>query len=252
MQRSFLQYLERQAQRAQGKGFGAKSHDVEVRAALPFLPKTDAVVFDVGANRGLWARALLDAAGARVGIVYCIEPSRHNHPVLAALPDKQVILIKEALSDSAGRQMLRSDIEGSGIASLAERNLDHYGISMNLQEEVSVTTLDAIIAERRITRIDFAKFDVEGYEYKAFLGGENALSSGVVRALAFEFGGCNIDTRTYFRDFWYFLTERNYAIARIRPAGRPKRIAQYHESEENFLVSNFIAWRIDIFPDGAG
>ena len=84
MGQTFLEYLEKQVQRAQGKGFGAKSHKIEVRAALPFLPKTDAVVFDAGANRGLWARALLAAAGSRVGRLYCFEPSRYNHPLIAA------------------------------------------------------------------------------------------------------------------------------------------------------------------------
>lgn len=246
----FLEYLEKQAQRAQGKGFGAKSFRAEVRAALPFLPKSDAVVFDAGANRGLWTRALLDAAGARVGRLYCFEPSRHNHSAIAAMGDPQIVLIKEALSDQPGRQFLHYDAEGSGIASLADRRLEHYGVSMALREEVSVNTLDAVIAQHGIVRVDFAKFDVEGYEYKAFLGGEKAFSNGVIRALAFEFGGCNIDTRTYFRDFWFFLTERNYAIARIRPFGRPKRIERYREIEENFLVTNFVAWRKDLFPNG--
>lgn len=247
----FLEYLEKQAQRAQGKGFGAKSHKTEVKAALPFLPKSDAIVFDVGANRGLWARALLDAAGSRVGRLYCFEPSRHNYPAIAQLRDLRVMLIREAVSDRVGRQLLHFDKEGSGIASLAHRRLDHVGVSMSLNEEVSVTTLDAMITQHGIVRVDFAKFDVEGYEFKAFQGGEQAFSAGVIRALAFEFGGTNIDTRTYFRDFWYFLTERNYAIARIRPMGRPRLIERYRESEENFLVTNFVAWRKDLFPDGA-
>lgn len=245
----FFEYLERQAQRAQGKGFGAKSLEAEVRAALPFLPKTGAIVLDVGANKGKWARALIALAGPKLQTLYCFEPSRFNHAAIEAVGDPRIVLVKEALSDAPGKAVLHFDREGSGIASLAERRLDHYGVSMAGSEEVSVTTLDAFVAARAIARIDFAKFDVEGYEYKAFLGGEKAFSQGIVRALAFELGGCNIDTRVFFRDFWHFLSARNYAIARINPWGRPHRITRYREIEENFLLANFVAWRTDVFGE---
>jgi len=243
----FLEYLEKQAQRMQGKGFGAKSLRIEVRAALPFLPQSGGVVLDVGANKGNWAREMLRAAGPRLDKLYCFEPSRFNHAAIEGIGDSRVTLIKQALSDIAGTQTLHFNAEGSGIASLALRRLDHYGVTMDGKEEVSVTTLDAVIAERGIARIDFAKFDVEGYEFSALRGGEKALTSGLVRALAFELGGCNIDTRVFFRDFWYFLSERNYAIARINPIGRPKRIERYRENEESFLLANFVAWRKDFF-----
>jgi len=242
-----FEYLERQAQRAQGKGYGAKSLKTEVRAALPFLPDANAVVFDVGANKGKWAREMLAQAGPRIAKLYCFEPSRFNRAAIEAIGDPRVVLIGEALSDKPGRQTLHFDAEGSGIASLAERRLEHYGVSMDGKEGVSVTTLDAVIAEQGISRIDFAKLDVEGYEYAALAGGEKALANGLVRALAFELGGCNIDTRIFFRDFWYFLTDRNYAIARINPTGKPHRIERYREIEENFLLANFVAWRKDIF-----
>ncbi len=243
----FFEYLERQAQRAQGKGFGAKSLKSEVRAALAFVPRSGAIVFDVGSNKGLWAREMLTAAGPRIGKLYCFEPSRFNHAAVEAIADPRLVLIKEALSDRPGRQILHFDAEGSGIASLAERRLDHYGVAMDGKEDVSVTTLDAMIALHGIAQIDFAKFDVEGYEYKAFIGGEKAFTSGLIKALAFEVGGCNIDTRIFFRDFWHFLTERNYAVARINPIGRPHRIERYREIEENFLIANFVAWRKDVF-----
>lgn len=243
----FFEYLERQAQRAQGKGYGAKSLSVEVRAALPFLPENGAIVFDVGANKGKWAREMLKQAGPRLAALYCFEPSRFNHAEIEGIGDPRVTLIKQALSDVPGKALLHFDQEGSGIASLAERRLDHYGVSMSGNEEVAVATLDAVIAERGLTRVDFAKFDVEGYEYKAFLGGDKAFSNGTIRAAAFELGGCNIDTRVFFRDFWHFLSERNYAVARINPVGKPHRITRYREIEENFLLANFVTWRKDIW-----
>ncbi len=112
----FFEYLERQAQRAQGKGFGAKSLKSEVRAALAFLPRSGAIVFDVGSNKGLWAREMLAVAGPRIGKLYCFEPSRFNHEAVEAIGDPRVVLIKEALSDKPGRQNLHFDAEERNYA----------------------------------------------------------------------------------------------------------------------------------------
>ena len=56
---------EREAQRAQGKGSGTDSLADEVEAMKHLLPSSGAVVFDVGANKGLWTRELLAQAGRR-------------------------------------------------------------------------------------------------------------------------------------------------------------------------------------------
>jgi len=69
------------------------------------------------------------------------------------------------------------------------------------------------------------------------------LKSGVIRALSFEFGGCNIDSRTFFQDYWYFLTGLGYTIFRITPRGGAFRITQYRETLEYFLTTNYIAVR---------
>lgn len=247
MRYRFLEYLEKQAQRGQGKGFGSKSIKHEVRAALPFLPSSNAIVFDVGANKGLWTKEMLRVASAKIGTLYMFEPSRHNFAVLESIGDPHAVLMKTALSDKAGEETLYFDREGSGIASLAHRRLDFHGTSMDGRETVAVTTLDAVLEERKIAHVDFAKFDIEGYEYNAFLGGEKAFARGAIKACAFEFGGCNIDTRTYLRDFWFFLTERNYQIATINPLGAPHPIERYHEGLEHFTATNYIAWRKDAF-----
>ena len=171
--------------------------------------------------------------------------SHSNFPVLESIGDPRVVLLKTALSDKPGEETLYFDREGSGIASLAHRRLDFAGVSIEGRETVSVTTLDAVLEERKIGYVDFAKFDIEGYEYNAFLGGEKAFTKGTIGACAFEFGGCNIDTRTYLRDFWFFLTERNYQIATINPLGAPHPIVRYHEGLEHFTATNYVAWRKD-------
>jgi hypothetical protein len=61
----------------------------------------------------------------------------------------------------------------------------------------------------------------------------------VVKLFIFEFGGCNIDSRTYFQDFFYLLQDQ-YDISRIVRDGIYK-IEKYKEIYELFRNSNFLA-----------
>jgi hypothetical protein len=80
--------------------------------------------------------------------------------------------------------------------------------------------------------------DIEGNELSALRGFGKALQ--VTKVLQFEFGGCNIDTRTFFQDFWYFFKENNFDIYRITPFGSDP-ILQYTELDECFTIANYIA-----------
>jgi hypothetical protein len=59
----------------------------------------------------------------------------------------------------------------------------------------------------------------------------------------FEFGGCNIDTRTYFQDFFYFFKKHDMSIYRITPSGFFHPIPKYLEELEQFRTTNFLATR---------
>ena len=61
-----------------------------------------------------------------------------------------------------------------------------------------------------------------------------------MRVIQFEFGGSNIDTRTFFQDFWYFFKDRNFSIYRITPNGILP-IREYTEHDEFFSTTNYIA-----------
>jgi hypothetical protein len=107
---------------------------------------------------------------------------------------------------------------------------------------IPVTTLDAVLSEHNIDFVDFAKFDIEGAEFSAFQGGKTAFLQGKIGALSLEFGSGNINSRTFFRDFWDFLTCHRYEIFRILPGGRVMPVRDYYEDLEHFRgVSNYLA-----------
>lgn len=239
----FLERTERKVQSLQGKGFGTDSLAAEVRSVQSFLPTESAVVFDVGANKGLWTRELLKQVGSQIAEVHAFEPSRHNFSAFEGVGDSRVNLVKSALGAKIGTALLHYDRPGSGLASLSKRGLAYRHIHMDSSEEVDVTTLDAYVEQRKIGRIDFAKFDIEGHELDALRGAEYVISSGVLRALSFEFGGANIDTRTFFKDFFELLVPLGFEFFRINPWRNPTPVVEYRESLEVFTTTNYIASR---------
>jgi FkbM family methyltransferase len=235
-----LRRAESRILRWQGKGYGGSSLADEVRAATVFIPAQGAVVFDVGAHKGEWTRAMLRARPG-IAAIHAFEPSAHHWPVIEAIGDPRVHLVKQAASDRDGDATLYTCAPGSPLASLALRRLDHMGIVFDQTEAVETVTLDGFIARHAIAEVAFAKLDIEGYELMALSGAARALEGKRIRALAFEFGGCNIDTKTYFRDFWRLLTGFGYRIHRIAPGGRLWPVPSYGEAQECFLITNYLA-----------
>ncbi len=239
---NLLALIESAAALSQGKGWGTATCREEVAAILQLIDVPEGapcVVFDVGANVGSWSEALLEAEpNARV---YCFEPSK---VAFATLEERfaghgGVVLSRMALGESSGTAQLYSDRPGSGLASLVRRRLDHLDIAMAMHEEVEVSTLDAVIEATGI-RPTILKLDVEGWELSVLKGGGETLRS--VACVQFEFGGCNIDTRTYFQDFYYFFKSAGFDIYRLSPRG-VVQITDYVEAHESFVTTNFVAVR---------
>jgi hypothetical protein len=67
------------------------------------------------------------------------------------------------------------------------------------------------------------------------------LLEGRISAIQWEFGGCNIDSRTFFRDFFYLLDDQ-YRIYRVVKDGIYP-VARYWENLEIFDTVNYFAER---------
>jgi hypothetical protein len=59
--------------------------------------------------------------------------------------------------------------------------------------------------------------------------------------VAFEFGGSNIDSRSFFQDFYYFFKAQKFNLSRITPSGYLYPIKSYSELLEQFRCTNFVA-----------
>ena len=64
---------------------------------------------------------------------------------------------------------------------------------------------------------------------------------GRIDYIQFEFGGCNIDSRTFFIDFWNLLSQ-TYVFYKIMPT-KLIPVKTYDETREIFVCSNFLLER---------
>ena len=84
----------------------------------------------------------------------------------------------------------------------------------------------------------------KGYELDVLQGANRMLSENRIEMITFEFGGGNIDTRTFFQDFYYSLTEHGMQISRITAGGHARKLSSYQEIYEQFRTTNFLAQKI--------
>lgn len=136
--------------------------------------------------------------------------------------------------------MLYYNEKGSGLASLTKRRLEHFNIDFKESEEVKIISLDEYCKMRNIKHITLLKMDIEGHELDILRGATEMFANNAIDIVTFEFGGCNIDTRTFFQDFWYFFKEQKMQICRILPSGEMYKIPAYSELYEQFTTTNFV------------
>ena len=243
---SVLYVIERFSALKQGRGWGSATIIQEINRCVSVLKDSPNIVIDIGANKGLYSQELLNRYPK--ANFYLFEPSFSNIQILHKKfgANKNFKIYQKAVSNATGQAKLYSDEEGSGLASLTKRNLNHFSMEMNIESNVDTIRLDEFFLRNLPgLTIDYIKIDIEGHELDALNGMGGSISD--VKIIQFEFGGCNIDTRTYFQDFWYFFKSKNFRIYRITPTGC-KLISAYKESDEFFMTTNYIAANNSLVP----
>lgn len=201
------------------------------------------IIFDIGANIGEYSSMLLDMSQKySVPIeVHLFEPTKSCFKLLVKKFKEinNIVVNNFGVSDSNSIATIYYDKEQSGLASLYQRNLEYYKISLNKSEKIILKRMDEYIEEKGIAHIDFIKIDIEGHELKAFESFGNYLNSDFVDFIQFEYGGANLDSHTSLMEIYKFFKERDFSIAKIMPKGLELR--EYAPWMENFMYSNYVA-----------
>ncbi len=128
------------------------------------------IVIDCGAHVGVFAAKALSLGAAKV---FAIEPQPRNLECLrrnfpAELADGRLVLVPKAVWSSAGTMELEVNAFNPAASSLLEAE----GTG---KIEVPLTTIDLLVAELGLSRVDFIKLDIEGAEREALKGAKGTI-----------------------------------------------------------------------------
>lgn len=197
-------------------------------------------IFDVGGNVGKYTKAIRTLFGDDI-VIHAFEPSASTFNTFVANTKGVANLIANniGIGEQESTLTLYSNGEGSGLASVYDRKIEHYGIKLDLKETISISTIDFYCKKQQVSEILLLKLDIEGHELSAIKGAQGMIENGKIKYIQFECGGTNIDSRTYFKDFFDLLSPK-YRIYRILQHGLFE-IERYTEQNEVFLSVNYVA-----------
>lgn len=142
--------------------------EADTERAITDLLTPGMVVIDIGANVGYHTFRMARAVGPS-GRVLAVEPMSRARVKLernAALNPQftNIEITNAAVSDSIG---------DAHIGFQSSYRLD--GRDETVAEDVRLLTVDALVREAALPRVDFLKIDVDGFEGKVFRGAEHTL-----------------------------------------------------------------------------
>lgn len=199
------------------------------------------IIFDIGANEGHYAKALISVfqkqSTANI-ILHAFEPAAETYNKLCQQigRDQAIVCNNFGLGEQNEELILYKRPNSSGLASLHSAGK----FELQLTEKVQIRTIDSYCTDNSINRIHFLKMDVEGHELSVLKGASSMLEKQAIDVIQFEFGACNIGSRTYFKDF-YDLLHSDFTIYRILKNGLV-RVHRYTYHYEIFgRVMNYVA-----------
>jgi FkbM family methyltransferase len=137
------------------------------------------IVWDVGANQGLYTRMFSKRVGA-AGAVYAFEPSPMNFRALSrgCANLENVFLLEVALGNLDGRIGFQQGVDGLGATSRIEPE--------GTLNQVEMRSGDALVDQRIATLPNAIKIDVEGFEWEVLSGIGRLLKNPEVRVIGVE------------------------------------------------------------------
>ena len=158
--------------------FNLAEQKLDIYSLGPVHIKPSDVVMDCGANVGVYTRKALNA-GAK--LIIAIEPAPENIEVLernfaTEIRQGRVIVYPKGVWDKEDTLILHENSDDSAADSFVI-NLERDKKTAHASDEkLPVTTIDHIVAELGLDRVDFIKMDIEGAEVRAVRGAQKTIA----------------------------------------------------------------------------
>lgn len=198
---------------------------LELKPLLQQHIRADSVVIDVGAHAGEFTK--LFSSLAPQGQVYSFEPGSYARSILTRVVSvrglKNVSIQPVGLSDKPATETLHMPLKDSGSIGFG---LSHVGDDKNVdardtvEEKIVLVTLDNFVAQQKLTRVDFIKIDVEGWELRALEGARKTIEQHhpvLMLEMVDRFLSRAGDSA---QKMWDFLKAQGYDIYRFDDTGR--------------------------------
>ena len=194
------------------------------------------VIIDGGANIGGYAQ--LVNTYCPQAKVYSFEPVVETYNKLKANLDgnpNNIAINKGLYIENCTKSI--NIFPGDEHASLFDINSTLYNSTGSV--DIELVKGDDFLAQYDIKNVFLLKLDLEGAEYDALQGFENALKSGSIKLIQFEYGYINITTKRLLIDYYQLLESYGYVLGKIFP--KTVEFRKYEYKHEDFIGPNFIA-----------
>ncbi len=143
--------------------------------------KPSSVIFDVGANIGIFSiyTASLDTTNK----IYAFEPVRNTYEILKKNISsyQNIIPFEKALGNHHTSAQIRTSSSYTSVSRIQDEKIDSEWdtkkITFDGYEEIEITTIDEVMKEQHIPRLDFLKIDTEGYEMAVLEGAKETIQA---------------------------------------------------------------------------
>jgi FkbM family methyltransferase len=154
--------------------FNLAEQERDIYTADPVRLKAGDIVLDCGANVGVYTRKALDAGASKV---IAIEPAPENLECLrrnfrAEIAAGRVVVYPKGVWDRDEMLVLHVHPHNSAADSFV---IEQEG-SHATDEKLPLTTIDKLVVELKLNKVDFIKMDIEGAEVRALNGARETMA----------------------------------------------------------------------------
>ena len=144
----------------------------EIYGSGEYAVKPGDTVLDCGANVGVWTRTALDR-GAK--LVVAFEPAPENiesyrRNFRNEIAAGRVVLVRKGVWDKDDVLLLKRDPHNSAADSFIMLADGTPGV------QAPLTTIDKVVTEMKLERVDYIKMDIEGAETRALAGSRETVA----------------------------------------------------------------------------
>lgn len=191
---------------------------------------------DVGANVGDWSNRLVACfAPHAAGLLIEPNPQAAKHLYARFSGNPRLKVLEVALSDKEGKAKFFQEPTCGEASSLVPGASNANAIAI----DVTIRTLDEVLAGESWSGADFVKIDAEGHDFNILVGCTHLLEQHALRFIQFEYGGAWAANGSTLGQAVRFLSKFGYETRVVTPLG--PNPYEYENFREFFRYCNFVA-----------